>query len=184
MDARHEISLTVNGKPARMHCEARALLSDALREQLGMRGVRVGCEHGLCGACTVNVDGETARSCLMFAVQADGAEITTVEGLANSDTGELHPLQESFARHHALQCGFCTSGMLLTARELLDTNATPTEDEIRSSLSGNLCRCTGYASIVAAVKAVADSNTAERERYSPTSSTGRGGAETGMRRNQ
>ena len=149
MGERHKIVLTVNGTPVELHCEARELLSDALRHQQGLRGVHVGCEHGMCGACTVEVDGDTARSCLMFAVQADGCSVRTVESLADESTGELHPLQDSFSRHHGLQCGFCTPGMIMIARELLARNPRPSTAEIRSAISGNLCRCTGYASIVA-----------------------------------
>lgn len=147
------VHLTVNGHPREGHCESRKLLVDFLREDLGLTGTHVGCEHGICGACTVLVNGEAARSCLMLAVQADGAELMTVEGLATA--GQLHPLQEAFREHHALQCGFCTPGMLLTALDLLRTNPRPTEDEIRHGLSAVLCRCTGYQGIIAAVAAAA-----------------------------
>ena len=147
------IHLTVNGHPREGHCEPRKLLVDFLREDLGLTGTHVGCEHGICGACTVLVNGEAARSCLMLAVQADGAELLTVEGLATA--GRLHPLQEAFREHHALQCGFCTPGMLLTALDLLQTNPRPTEEEIRHGLSAVLCRCTGYQGIVDAVAAAA-----------------------------
>ena len=148
-----EIRFTVNGRPREGHCEPRKLLVDFLREDLGLTGTHVGCEHGVCGACTVLVDGEAARSCLMLAIQADGAELVTIEGLATA--GRLHPLQEAFREHHALQCGFCTPGMLLTALDLLRSNARPTEEEIRRGLSAVLCRCTGYQGIVAAVAAAA-----------------------------
>ncbi len=153
MDETLPIHLTINGRPREGRCEPRKLLVDFLREDLGLTGTHVGCEHGICGACTVVLDGEAARSCLMLAVQADGAELTTVEGLATA--GRLHPLQEAFREHHALQCGFCTPGMLLTALDLLRTNPRPTEEEIRHGLSAVLCRCTGYQGIVAAVAAAA-----------------------------
>ena len=147
------IRLTVNGQAREGRCEPRKLLVDFLREDLGLTGTHVGCEHGVCGACTVLVDGEAARSCLMLAVQANGAEVLTVEGLMVD--GALHPLQQAFHEHHALQCGFCTPGMLLTALDLLRVNPRPTEDEIRQGLSAVLCRCTGYQGIVDAVAAVA-----------------------------
>ena len=147
------VRLTVNGQAREGHCETRKLLVDFLREDLGLTGTHVGCEHGLCGACTVLVNGEAARSCLMLAVQADGVELLTIEGL--STDGTLHPLQEAFHDHHGLQCGFCTPGMLLTALDLLQTNPRPTEVEIRQGLSAVLCRCTGYQGIVKAVEAAA-----------------------------
>src|SRR5207244_652387 len=147
------VRLRVNGVECQGRCEPRKLLVDFLREDLGLTGTHVGCEHGICGACTVLVDGEAARSCLMLAVQADGAEITTVEGLMRD--GRLHPLQEAFREHHGLQCGFCTPGMLLTALDLLRVNPTPTEDEVREGISAVLCRCTGYHGIVKAVRAAA-----------------------------
>ncbi|HWN92328.1 MAG TPA: (2Fe-2S)-binding protein [Verrucomicrobiae bacterium] len=143
----------VNGQAREGRCETRKLLVDFLREDLGLTGTHVGCEHGLCGACTVLVNGEAARSCLMLAVQADGVELLTIEGL--SKDGKLHPLQEAFHEHHGLQCGFCTPGMLLTALDLLQTNPRPTEAEIRQGLSAVLCRCTGYQGIVKAVEAAA-----------------------------
>ncbi|MEU4805463.1 (2Fe-2S)-binding protein [Actinosynnema sp. NPDC023587] len=149
------IDLTVNGRAQAAHCEPRRTLADFLRHDLGFTGVRVGCEHGACGSCTVLVDGATARSCCVLAAQADGSEVTTVEGLA---TTSLNPLQESFRRHHALQCGFCTPGMLAVAAELLREVPTPTEAEIRTAISGNLCRCTGYHNIVAAIAAVGEEN--------------------------
>jgi len=147
------VHFTVNGHPREGHCEPRKLLVDFLREDLGLTGTHVGCEHGICGACTVLVNGEAARSCLMLAVQADGAELMTVEGLATA--GQLHPLQEAFREHHALQCGFCTPGMLLTALDFLRTNPRPTEQEIREGISAVLCRCTGYHGILRAVEAAA-----------------------------
>ena len=149
------IRMTVNGQARDGRCEPRKLLVDFLREDLGLTGTHVGCEHGVCGACTVLVNGEAARSCLMLAVQADGAELLTVEGLMRD--GALHPLQQAFHDHHGLQCGFCTPGMLLTALDLLQTNPRPTEAEIRQGLSAVLCRCTGYQGIVKAVEAVAAS---------------------------
>jgi len=147
------VRLTVNGAPREGHCVPRKLLVDFLREDLGLTGTHVGCEHGICGACTILVDGEAARSCLMLAVQADGAEITTVEGLMKD--GVLHPLQEAFHQHHGLQCGFCTPGMLLTALDLLRVKPAPSEAEVREGLSAVLCRCTGYHGIVKAVQAAA-----------------------------
>jgi aerobic-type carbon monoxide dehydrogenase small subunit (CoxS/CutS family) len=147
------VRLTVNGQAREGHCETRKLLVDFLREDLGLTGTHVGCEHGVCGACTVLVNGEAARSCLMLAVQANGAELLTVEGLASGDT--FHPLQAAFHEHHALQCGFCTPGMLLTALDFLRSNPEPTETEIREGLSAVLCRCTGYQGIVNAVAAAA-----------------------------
>ena len=147
------VRLTVNGAPREGRCAPRKLLVDFLREDLGLTGTHVGCEHGICGACTILVDGEAARSCLMLAVQADGAEITTVEGLMKD--GVLHPLQEAFHQHHGLQCGFCTPGMLLTALDLLRVKPEPSEAEVREGLSAVLCRCTGYHGIVKAVQAAA-----------------------------
>ena len=147
------IRLTVNGRVREGRCETRKLLADFLREDLGLTGTHVGCEHGVCGACTVLVNGEAARSCLMLAVQANAAELLTIEGLMKD--GKLHPLQEAFHEHHGLQCGFCTPGMLLTALDLLQTNPRPSEAEIRQGLSAVLCRCTGYQGIVKAVEAAA-----------------------------
>ena len=149
------IRLTVNGQVREGRCETRKLLVDFLREDLGLTGTHVGCEHGVCGACTVLVNGEAARSCLMLAVQANGADLMTIEGLMKD--GKLHPLQEAFHEHHGLQCGFCTPGMLLTALDLLQTNPRPTEVELRQGLSAVLCRCTGYQGIVKAVEAAAAS---------------------------
>ena len=144
-----EITVEINGAEYRRTVEPRLLLSDFIRHEAHLTGTHVGCEHGVCGACTVLVDGRSARACLMFAVQANGAEIVTVEGLANSD-GSLNPLQEAFREHHALQCGFCTPGMLITLTEHLRDNPETTEDEIKIALTGNLCRCTGYEAIVEA----------------------------------
>jgi carbon-monoxide dehydrogenase small subunit len=146
----HSITLTVNGQIYKRQVEARLLLSDFLRHELDLTGTHVGCEHGVCGACTILFDGQPIRSCLTFAVQAHGHAITTVEGLARGPD-DLHPLQQAFWEAHGLQCGFCTPGMMLTAKALLEENPDPTEDEVRWALSGNLCRCTGYQNIVKAV---------------------------------
>ena len=148
-----EIALTVNGRRHRETVEPRLLLSDFLRHTLGLTGTHVGCEHGVCGACTVLLDGRTARSCLLFAAQLEGAEVTTIEGLTPA-TG-LSPLQAAFKECHALQCGFCTPGMIVTSHELLAENPSPSRDEIRDALSGNLCMCTGYVNIVRAVELAA-----------------------------
>ena len=147
-------SFTVNGRPAAVDVEPRRTLADALREDLALTGTHLGCEHGVCGACTVLLDGAPVRACLMLAVQADGCQVLTVEGLAAPD-GTLHPLQRAFAEHHGLQCGFCTPGMLLSALDLLRHDPSPTRERIRDALSGNLCRCTGYQGIVDAVEAAA-----------------------------
>jgi aerobic-type carbon monoxide dehydrogenase small subunit (CoxS/CutS family) len=144
---------TVNGVAREGRCPPRKLLVDFLREDLALTGTHVGCEHGICGACTILVNGEAARSCLMLAVQADGAQLTTVEGLMTN--GALHPLQEAFREHHGLQCGFCTPGMLLTALDLLRVHPEPTEEQVREGLSAVLCRCTGYHGIIKAVQAAA-----------------------------
>jgi aerobic carbon-monoxide dehydrogenase small subunit len=143
------ITLEVNGTKFTETVSTRTTLADFLRHQLRLTGTHLGCEHGVCGACTVLLDGRSARSCLMLAVQADGHHVTTVEGLEGSD-GALHPLQQAFADHHGLQCGFCTPGMLTTLVELLRDNPDPSEHEVRIAISGNLCRCTGYQSIVTA----------------------------------
>ena len=147
------VRLTINGQPREGRCEPRKLLVDFIREDLGLTGTHVGCEHGICGACTILLDGEAARSCIMLAVQADGAALTTVEGLACD--GRLHPLQQAFHEHHGLQCGFCTPGMLLAALDFLRVHPDPTEAEIREGLAAVLCRCTGYQGIIEAVKAAA-----------------------------
>jgi aerobic carbon-monoxide dehydrogenase small subunit len=148
------IQVRVNGVEYQRDVEPRLLLCDFLRENLGLTGTHVGCEHGVCGCCTVAVDGLTVRSCLMFATQVNGAEVMTIEGLGAG--GKLHPLQEAFAEHHGLQCGFCTPGMLFSALELLKENPRPTDAEIREGIAGNICRCTGYYHIVEAVKAAAE----------------------------
>ncbi len=142
-----EITLTVNGESRTATAETRTSLGDFLRQTLGLTGTHLGCEHGVCGACTVLVDGAAVRSCLMLAVQAAETEITTVEGLQNAD-GTLHPLQDAFWRHHGLQCGFCTPGMLTSLAAFLDENPDPSERDIREAISGNICRCTGYQGIV------------------------------------
>jgi aerobic-type carbon monoxide dehydrogenase small subunit (CoxS/CutS family) len=155
--------MNVNGREESGFAAPRMLLSDFLRQQIGLTGVHVGCEHGVCGACTVLLDGVPVRSCLMFAVQIDGAKVTTIEGLA---TGEaMHPVQDAFKRNHGLQCGFCTPGMVLTAVDLLKRHPDPDEATIREALSGNICRCTGYEGIVAAVTdAAATMRTARSEK--------------------
>jgi aerobic-type carbon monoxide dehydrogenase small subunit (CoxS/CutS family) len=147
------LRMTINGQPFEGTVSPRMLLSDFLRETVGLTGVRVGCEQGICGACTILVDGQTARACLMLAVQADGAEILTVEGL--SEPGKLHPIQQAFCDQHGLQCGYCTPGMLITTCELLKRNPDPSDTEIREAISGNICRCTGYVHIVASIRAAA-----------------------------
>ena len=147
------VELAVNGERRSADAEPRTLLSDFLREGLGLTGTHVGCEHGVCGACTVLVDGESVRSCLMLAVQAAGSDVRTIEGLGGAD--DMHPLQQAFWEKHGLQCGFCTPGMLMTAVELLETTPGPSMDEIREAMSSNLCRCTGYQTIVEAVQAAA-----------------------------
>jgi carbon-monoxide dehydrogenase small subunit len=149
MSDRRTISVTINGETYEREVETRLTLADFIRHEVLLTGTHVGCEHGVCGACTVLLDGRTARSCLMLAVQANGHEITTVEGIAPNDT-ELHPLQQAFQDNHGLQCGFCTPGMLTTLIEFLGDNPDPTEQEVREAISGNLCRCTGYQGIVAA----------------------------------
>jgi aerobic carbon-monoxide dehydrogenase small subunit len=147
----HAISVVVNGEARRRTVEARRTLADFLREDCALTGTHLGCEHGVCGACTVILDGESVRSCLLFAVQADGAEITTIEGLAGVD-GSLSPVQDAFREEHGLQCGFCTPGFVVTVTQLLAENPDPTDDEILEGISGNLCRCTGYQGIVRAVR--------------------------------
>ena len=148
-----KISITaiINGAKHSATVEPRRSLVDFLRHDVGLVGTHVGCEHGVCGACTVMLDGRTVRSCLLFAAQADGSEVTTIEGIGTDEV--LHPLQAAFQQHHALQCGFCTPGMILAALELLRDNADPSDEEIRVGLSGNLCMCTGYVNIVRAVRA-------------------------------
>ena len=151
-----EVSFTINDEARTVTVEARRTLSDVIREECGLTGTHLGCEHGVCGACTVLVDGQPSRSCLMFAGQAEGAEITTIEGLANAD-GSPHPIQQAMMDAHGFQCAFCAPGFLMSTLALLEENPTPTEGEIREELSGNLCRCTGYQSIVAGVRAAVES---------------------------
>ncbi|MDX6744889.1 (2Fe-2S)-binding protein [Actinocorallia sp. A-T 12471] len=155
-----EIRLRVNGRERRGRVPARLTLADFLREHCGLTGTHLGCEHGVCGSCTILLDGAAVRACLMFAAQADGAELTTVEGIAAPD-GTLSPVQEAFREHHGLQCGFCTPGFVVTATAFLKDNPDPTDDEIRDALSGNLCRCTGYQGILKAVRAAAESTEQE-----------------------
>ncbi len=149
------ITLRVNGRDYEREVETRLTLADFLRHELELTGTHLGCEHGVCGACTVLVDGLSVRSCLMLAVQAAGREVTTVEGLAAAD-GHLNVLQQAFQDHHGLQCGFCTPGMLMTLTEFLESHPDPSEQEVREAISGNLCRCTGYQNIVAAVRMAAE----------------------------
>lgn len=148
-----DIKVAVNGTERVASVPARLLLSDFIRHTLGLPGTHVGCEHGVCGACTVLVEGRAIRSCLMFAVQVDGSEVCTIEGLAAG--GTLHPLQQAFWEEHGLQCGFCTPGMLMVAQELLTSNPNPSDEEIRDAISGNLCRCTGYQQIITAIRSAA-----------------------------
>jgi carbon-monoxide dehydrogenase small subunit len=158
----YSVSVTINGTLYERDIEARMLLSDFIRHELGLTGTHVGCEHGVCGACTILFDGQPVRSCIIFAVQADGRELMTVEGLT-PDSGQegLHPLQASFREAHGLQCGFCTPGFLMTVLAFLAENQNPTEQEIREAISGNLCRCTGYQHIVDAVKIAAQTMAGE-----------------------
>ncbi len=155
-----DVAVTVNGTRSEHTVEPRLLLSDFLRHELGLTGTHVGCEHGVCGACTILFDGQPVRSCLMFAVQANGHEILTVEGLGTIDN--LHPLQEGFWEAHGVQCGYCTPGLLMTLVSFLEENPNPDEREIRAAISGNLCRCTGYQNIVDAVKLTAEKMSASR----------------------
>ncbi len=150
----HDIELSVNGSTYRRSVESRMLLSDFLRHELRLAGTHVGCEHGVCGACTVLLDGAAVRSCLMLAVQANAHELSTVEGLSTT-AGKLHPVQEAMRDHHGLQCGYCTPGILMTMTAFLQENPAPSENEVREALSGNLCRCTGYQNIVDAMLAAA-----------------------------
>ncbi|MEI9926159.1 MAG: (2Fe-2S)-binding protein [Bradyrhizobium sp.] len=154
MTKTHSISVNINGKTYTRDVEARMTLADFLRHEIGLTGTHLGCEHGVCGACTVLIDGRTGRSCLTFAVQMNGRTLTTVEGL--SVAGGLNPLQQAFQDHHGLQCGFCTSGILMSLTELLSGNPDPTEQEVRETLTGHLCRCTGYAGPVRAALATAE----------------------------
>jgi len=155
MTAKQHTTVTVNGRVYQRDVEPRLTLADFLRHELHLGGTHVGCEHGVCGACTVLINGRAAHSCLTLAVQADGAEVTTVEGLKNRETGQLHPIQQAFVDAHGLQCGFCTPGFLMTTLELLRDNPEPSDEEIKEALGGNLCRCTGYESIMASVQLAA-----------------------------
>jgi len=157
---KHLIHLTVNGRPAELEVEPRESIANALRNHLNLTGTHIGCEQGACGACTVLIENEPVRGCLMFAVQAEGASVTTIEGVANG--GVLTPLQQSMREHHALQCGYCTPGMVLTLQSLFDRDPTPQEEDIREAISGNLCRCTGYQPIIAAALALSAANRAGR----------------------
>ncbi len=155
MITKQRICVTVNGVCHEREVEPRLTLADFLRHELALGGTHVGCEHGVCGVCTVLIDGRSARSCLTLAVQVDGAQVTTVEGLRNRETGHLHPIQQAFVEAHGLQCGFCTPGFMMTTLELLTENTEPSDDEIKEALGGNLCRCTGYESIIASVRLAA-----------------------------
>ncbi len=148
------VAIEVNGSSRRAHVESRLTLADFLREECGLTGTHLACEHGVCGACTVLLDGQAVRSCLIFAVQADGRQVTSVEGLTPED-GSLSPIQQAFWNNHGLQCGFCTPGFIVSVEALLRDNPNPTDDEIREGLSGNLCRCTGYQGIIKAVREAA-----------------------------
>jgi carbon-monoxide dehydrogenase small subunit len=152
---RHDIEVSVNGRSYRRSADSRTLLSDFLRHELLLAGTHVGCEHGVCGACTILLDGVAIRSCLMLAVQANGHELSTIEGLATKG-GELNPIQQAMHEHHGLQCGYCTPGILMTMTAYLKEHPSPTEDEVREALSGNICRCTGYQNIVDAMLAAAE----------------------------
>lgn len=163
-DTRHRVTVTLNGQSRSAMCESRTLLSDFLREELGATGTHVGCEHGVCGACTVRIEGVAVRACMTLAVQADGLHVDTVEGLAEAPD-RMSDLQEAFRRHHALQCGFCTAGILMSCADYLQRNPDPTEAQVRDMLSGHLCRCTGYTNIVNAVL-----DTAARRRQAASSS--------------
>ena len=160
--AKTPIRMTVNGKAVEAFAEPRTLLIHFLREQLSLTGPHIGCDTGHCGACTVDLDGKSVKSCMVFAVQADGAEVVTIEGLAAAD-GSLHALQEAFRQHHGLQCGYCTPGMITRAWRLLEENPDPSDEEIRHGISGNLCRCTGYQNIVKAIRVAADQINAAKE---------------------
>ena len=153
MTTKHRVRLTVNGAPAELNVEPRMSLADALRDELGLTGTHLGCEHGVCGACTVLFDGSPVRSCILLAVQAEGHEVGTIERVARN--GELHPVQAAFSEQHALQCGFCTPGMILVTIDLLARRSDPSVEEIKEALGGNLCRCTGYQKIIKAVQAAA-----------------------------
>jgi aerobic carbon-monoxide dehydrogenase small subunit len=154
-DKLHVVTFEINGKPVTLAVEPRRLLVHAIREDLGLTGTHVGCDTSQCGACTVEIDGQAVKSCTVLAVMADGTSITTIEGLT-APGAALHPIQAAFHEHHALQCGFCTSGMVMSVRQLLRDHPTPSEDDIRHGIAGNICRCTGYHNIVRAVQSVAE----------------------------
>ena len=156
------VTLTVNGNEVTASAEPRTLLIHLLREHLDLTGPHIGCDTGHCGACTVDLDGRSVKSCMVFAAQVDGAEVTTIEGIAGAD-GALHPLQDAFREHHGLQCGYCTPGMIVRAWRMLQKTPDPSEEEIRFGISGNLCRCTGYQNIVKAIRAAADEMSAAKE---------------------
>ena len=156
------VTLTVNGNEVSVSAEPRVLLIHLLREHLGLTGPHIGCDTGHCGACTVDLDGRSVKSCMIFAAQVDGTEVTTIEGIAGAD-GALHPLQEAFREHHGLQCGYCTPGMIVRAWRMLRETPDPSEEEIRFGISGNLCRCTGYQNIVKAIRAAAGEMSAAKE---------------------
>lgn len=155
MTTKQHTKVTVNGRVFQREVEPRLTLADFLRHELHLGGTHVGCEHGICGACNVLINGRAARSCLTLAVQADGAEVTTIEGLRNRETGELHPIQQAFVDEHGLQCGFCTPGFIMSTLELLRDNPAPSDEDIREALGGNLCRCTGYETILKSVRLAA-----------------------------
>ena len=166
MSQRVPVRLTVNGVTHELHVEPRLLLVHALRDQLGLTGTHVGCDTSNCGACTVHLDGRAVKSCTVLAVQADGGEVTTIEGIGSPDS--LHPVQEAFWEHHGLQCGYCTPGMIMAGADLLKRNANPSEDDVRHALEGNLCRCTGYHNIVKAIMAAADTGRGSIDEPAPT----------------
>ncbi|MFO1467720.1 MAG: (2Fe-2S)-binding protein [Steroidobacteraceae bacterium] len=156
MTIKKRTTITVNGRRYEREVEPRLTLADFLRHELNLGGTHLGCEHGICGVCTVLIDGQAARACLALAVQADGAEVTTIEGLRNPGTGQLHPIQQAFVDAHGLQCGFCTPGFIMATAALLRDNPSPSDEQIKEALDGNLCRCTGYESILASVRLAAE----------------------------
>jgi aerobic carbon-monoxide dehydrogenase small subunit len=168
------ITITVNGTQHSANVEPRTLLVHFIREQVGLTGTNIGCDTSSCGACTVHLDGQAVKSCTVLAAQADGSDVTTIEGLADAD-GTLHPMQEAFRQHHGLQCGYCTPGMVMAAVGLLDQNPDPTEREVRVGLEGNLCRCTGYHNIVKAVLAAASGDPSSEPSFTPVDLTSGGG---------
>jgi len=179
----HDITLTVNGNEHEVTVESRRLLVHVLRDQLGYTGTNIGCESSLCGACTVHLDGEAVKSCTVFAVQADGAEIETVEGLADDD-GTFHPIQAAFQQEHGLQCGYCTPGMMMTATAFLRDSPDPSREEIRHALEGNLCRCTGYQNIVNAIETAAGELRTAADGGEETAADGRAATDGGVPRDR